>query len=887
MRIRPGQPDWVEVDRHLDQLLELPEPEWEGYLSRVESEHAAIGAALRELVADRHKLEAQGFLESSVVRSGEREGVGSRIGSYTISSLIGRGGMGAVWLALRSDGRFEGQFAVKFLDSYAASASALDRFRREGRLLARLSHPHIARLIDAGVTDSGRPYLILEYVQGERIDDYCNTRNLGIQERVRLILDVLAGLAHAHSNLIVHRDIKPSNILVTPSGQVKLLDFGIAKLLATDPSALDESPPTRIEDSAFTPEFAAPEQILGDQPSTATDVYQAGVLLFAVLTGRLPFDLAGTTRAERIRSTLDGEPPRLSEAGPHDWCKRLRGDLDAIVSKALRKLPQERYATAAALADDLSRYLGSEPVAARANLVGYRVRKFVQRYRGPVIGALVAVLALMAVTAFALVQMHEAQAQRDQLREQAKRAEMQAELVGLMMTVIGNKPATAEQLLDAGVRLVNEHYQADPAFRVSAMLNLASRYQDLGLTQKERGLLEKANGVAVKLNDVSLIARSECGLSAVELDQGHVDRAAQLAASGRAALERQAAPDPLYMEDCMEAQSDVADVQGDPITASRIGLQALRMMEQSNETHDLRYSDLLNRIADYYKAMGDTHKGFEYVERALAAAESNGLGDTDFTKIALHNVASSLFGFGEVEAACAREQDLVSRLQATGRPIITPIAVLYGNCFWKRGRPEESLPWFDRGVQNAQTEGDAKNEMYARWNRARALITLHRFSEATSELNQADVIGREHHLTGMFENSRVQLTRAELLIEQARFEDARQVLEPIVVRIRDPKAEQGNLLGRALLISARLEAGQGRYSDAARLADEALRENERRARDPGASIDVGQAALLLAQYKHALGDEPGMQSAARQAVVSLTAAVGSDSPLTREAMSLK
>jgi eukaryotic-like serine/threonine-protein kinase len=865
----------------------LPELEWEAYLLRVESEHSAIGAALRELVADRRKLEAQGFLESSVVRTGDREGVGSRIGPYTISSLIGRGGMGEVWLALRSDGRFEGQFAVKFLDSYTSSAAALDRFRREGRLLARLSHPHIARLIDAGVTATGRPYLILEYVQGERIDEYCHSHKLGIEARVRLILDVLAALAHAHSNLIIHRDIKPSNILVTPAGQAKLLDFGIAKLLATDPAAQDESPPTRIEDSAFTPEFAAPEQILGEPPSTATDVYQAGVLLFAVLTGHLPFAVVGCTRAERIRSALDDEPPRLSDSAPPAWCKRLRGDLDAIISKALRKLPQERYATAAALADDLQRYLENEPVAARANLVGYRLRKFVQRYRGPVIGAVAAVLALVAVTAFALVQMHEARIQRDQLREQAKRAEMQAELVTLMMTAVGSKPATAEQLLDTGVRLVNEHYAGDPAFRVSAMLNLALRYKDLGLTQKQHELAEKASAIARKLNDVTLIARAACGLSEVELDLGHLDRAASLAAAGRAALERYAVADPLYVEDCMESQADVAGEKDDPLHAVRIGLQALTLLEQNNETHDLRYSDLLSRIADYYKSMGDTHRGFEYVERALTAAQDNGLNDTDFTLIAIHNVASSLMGFGEVKAACAREQDLVGRLQASGRPVIAAIAVLYGNCFLRTGRPAEALPWYEQGMHNAQSEGDAKNEMYTRWNRARALLTLHRFPEASGELDQADAIAREHRFSGIFEDSRVQLTRTDLFLAQGRFADAQRVLEPIVLRIRDPKGEQANLLSRALLLSARLAAGQERYADAARLAGEALRENERRARNPAVSADVGEAALLLAQDKRALGDQRGMQTAAQQAVVSLTASLGVDSPLTRDAMSLQ
>ena len=513
MRVRPGDAEWRTVERHLDRLLDMDETQWDGYLSRLEDEEPTIAGALRAMMADRRTLEAQGFLQTSLITPADQEQVGTQVGAYTIVSLIGRGGMGEVWLAQRSDGRFEGQFALKFLDSYSASPAALDRFRREGRLLARLAHPHIARLIDAGVTASGRPYLILEYVQGTRIDDYCAAHRLSVEARVRLVLDVLAALAHAHSNLVIHRDIKPTNILVTEEGDAKLLDFGIAKLLGSEAGSDSDSPPTRIEDAAFTPEYAAPEQILGELPSTATDVYQMGVLIFAILTGRLPLAAQSTTRAQRIKAALDGEPLRMSEAAPAGIRKALRGDLDAIVSKALRKLPRERYGTAAALADDLKRYLHSEPVAARANLATYRMQKFVSRYRAAVIGTAAAVVALMAATAFALYQMREAQIQRDQSREQARRAELQAEFVTLMMTNVGDKPTTAEQLLDAGYKLLTRHYTDDPVFRISAMLNLSARYGDIGLYPKEYGLLQDADRIARGLNDWSMISRVECGLA--------------------------------------------------------------------------------------------------------------------------------------------------------------------------------------------------------------------------------------------------------------------------------------------------------------------------------------------------------------------------------------
>jgi serine/threonine-protein kinase len=885
VKIRPGQPEWATVDRHLDRLLVLPELEWEHYLSRLQHESPEVLQTLRELVTAHREIRTKRFLESSILRTTDE--VGTQVGAYTIRSLLGRGGMGEVWLALRSDGRFEGQFAVKFLDSYTASPAALDRFRREGRLLARLTHAHIARLIDAGVTPAGRPYLILEYVPGERIDEYCNSHALGVQARIRLLLDVLDALVHAHTNLVIHRDIKPTNILVTPDGQAKLLDFGVAKLLSAESGTQDDSPLTRVEDSAFTPEFAAPEQILGEPPSTATDVYQVGVLLFALLAQRLPLTLVGATRAERIRSALDREPARLSEAAPPSVRKSLRGDLDAIVSKALRKLPQERYATAAALAEDLRRYLANEPVAARSDLLGYRFRKFVRRYRAAVIGTSAAAVALILTTAFALSQMRAAQLQRDQLREQAKRAEKQAELVTLMMSTVGNKPTTAEQLIDAGRRLVSEHYTADARFRVSAMLNLAARYGDLGLTQKEYALLQKAHEIAVAENDAPLIARSDCSLSGAEIDLGHLDRAAALVAEGRAFLARVPSAEPLYVEDCMEAEADVVDARGNPAGATREAEKALILLEQVDETHDVRYPDLLGRIADYYKEAGNTRKGFEYVSRALAAEERNGLGDTDAAMTALHNVASSLMGFGEVRESCRREQDLVNRLQSSGRSIITAMSVLHGTCLLRNGSPEEALQWYEKGVSTAKTEGDALLQMYAGAQRAQALIVLRRFGDASEELDRVEALGIARRLSGSIQGTRARLARAELLLAQGRMEDAERELAPALQNLRNPTGGQGVLLPRALLGSARISFAQHRYSDAAHLAEEALRDDEQRARDPTASADVGEASLMLARTESALGNERERRQAAHQAVVSLTTSLGSDNVLTRDAQLLQ
>jgi eukaryotic-like serine/threonine-protein kinase len=879
-----GEHTWADLEPYLDQALELSGRELEEYMAALAAERPTIAAALTGLLADSAELKSKSFLEQPVMVPADNSLAGQQVGPYTLDSLIGRGGMGEVWLALRSDGRFEGKFAIKFLDSYSASPAALDRFRREGRLLARLAHPHIARLIDAGVTSGGRPYLVLEYVEGERIDAYCRSHSLGIEARVRLLLDVLSALAHAHGNLVVHRDIKPSNVLVTADGVAKLLDFGIAKLLNPDADATDVGAPTRIEDAALTPDYAAPEQLLGEPATTATDVYQVGVLMFVLFAGRLPF-AASTSRAERIKAALDAEPPRLSAAALVSR-KELRGDLDAIVAKALRKLPQERYATAAALADDLKRYLGHEPVAARANLLSYRAGKFVRRYRAAVIGTSAAILALIAVAAFALIQMREAEIERDRSRAQAKRAEMQAEFVTLMMSTVGDRPTTAEQLLDAGVQLLDKHYTADVRFRFTAMVNLASRYSDLGLSNKQFALLERADGIARELNDPALIARSQCGLAQAEIDLGHMDKAVARVAEGRASLARLPEPDPLYVEDCTEAEADLSDAQGNPGAATHIAERALALLEQAGEIHDIRYSELLGRIADYYKEAGDSHRGLEYVERALAAAERSGLGNTDAAMTAMHNLASSLMNVGEVNEACAREREVISRVQSTGRTVITAMAVLNGTCFLKAGDASLALTWYEQGLAAARTENEAYLQMHARAYRARALIELHRYAEAAAELDQVAALAQQHIPSGEVPATRAQIFRAELLLAEGRADDAQRTIQPLLPGLRAPRGSERVLLPAALLLSARIAMAQRRYTDAADLSSEALRETLRRARDPAKSADVGESWLTLARARGALNDANGMHEAAQRAATSLTASLGAENALTRAASAL-
>jgi serine/threonine-protein kinase len=417
---------WARLSPLLDEFLDLAESARATRLAAVRSQDPALADALAGMLAKLPAIEREGFLDTPAMP--RPAGLaGQAIGAYKLEREIGQGGMGTVWLARRTDGRYQGEVAIKFLRAGIFGHGDAGRFEREGSILARLSHPHIARLLDAGVTgNDAQPYLVLEYIDGEPIDAYCQRLALPTAARLALFLDVLSAVAHAHNRLILHRDLKPSNILVTPGGDVKLLDFGIAKLLdAAGGGAATEL--TGVAGNAFTPQFAAPEQLQGGDVTTATDVYALGVLLYMLLGGSHPTVAPTEAPLDRMRAVIEIEPKRLSDAvlrrgGPNTtWsaasrklASELRGDVDTILARALKKSPAERYANAADLADDIRRYLAHEPIAARPDARLYRIAKFMRRNRAGVAAASIAVAALGAGVAIALWQAREAGRQRVQ-----------------------------------------------------------------------------------------------------------------------------------------------------------------------------------------------------------------------------------------------------------------------------------------------------------------------------------------------------------------------------------------------------------------------------------------------------------------------------------------
>ena len=415
---------------------------------------------------------------------------GERIGAYRLVRELGRGGMGQVFLAERAGSSFDQQVALKVLRKDVATSAMRERLRAERQILAQLSHPGIAQVFDGGVTEDGRPYLVLEYVEGRPIDAYCRENESSLRERLALFVEVCAAVQQAHRALVVHRDLKPSNILVTPEGHPKLLDFGIAKLLEGAEGVA--APITQTSERWMTPHYAAPEQVRSEAVTTGTDVHALGALLYELLTERRPFGDAASH--EVARAVVESAPPRPSTRNA-----RLGTDLDTIVLKALRKEPARRYASAEALAEDVERFLSERPVAARPATWTYQARKFVQRNRRPVIVALVA-LALVAggwawyVTAVA--------AERDRAQMAAQRAEQEAQtaeqVAGFLSSLFeagspfntAGDTLTAFDLLDRGTARLDT-LEAQPAVQARMAALIGDAYADLGDNDRALPLLKR------------------------------------------------------------------------------------------------------------------------------------------------------------------------------------------------------------------------------------------------------------------------------------------------------------------------------------------------------------------------------------------------------------
>ncbi len=497
----------------LNEVLDLPADSQESWLDALDGPRAHLRGTLRELLSKRDRIEASEFLSTlpplalsptQVASLHQFMGLqpGVHVGPYELVSLLGAGGFGSVWLAKRKDGTLKRPVALKLPYAALHSTLLIERFARERDILAGLSHPNIAHLYDAGITEAGQPYLALEYVDGATITAFSDTQRLPIRRRLELFLQVLAAVQFAHSHLIIHRDLKPSNILVTTDGQVMLLDFGIAKLMVSGEAR--ETELTLQGGRALTLDYASPEQILGQPLTTASDVYALGVILYELLTGERPHKPKSKARGALEEAVVTGDaqfPSRVvrSEekaqaraASPRRLAKALAGDLDTIVMTALRVDAGRRYSGAQALADDIARYLTDKPVLAQPDSAVYRARKFLQRNKLVTSSAFAIVVALVVGLGIALWQAGIARQQATAAQQQAAKAKAVQEFLLDLFRANSDKArdpikarqTTARELLDLGAQQVTKALASAPDSQQEVLATLTDMYFDLGLDEQ-------------------------------------------------------------------------------------------------------------------------------------------------------------------------------------------------------------------------------------------------------------------------------------------------------------------------------------------------------------------------------------------------------------------
>ncbi|MEM8547162.1 MAG: serine/threonine-protein kinase [Pseudomonadota bacterium] len=514
--------DLKKLEQAFDTLMSLDGAERDAFLARLRTEDNDLAEHVMRLLDtaagdDDFLRKPIGASAAALNEEMEDHWIGRQLGPYRVTERIATGGMGAVFLAARTDDQFEQQVAIKVLGTNLQSADAVARFRTERQILASLQHPYIGQLLDGGTTDDGLPFLVMEYIDGEPIDRYCDSAKLDLAQRLQLFKKVCDAVDYAHRNLTVHRDIKPSNVLVTGDGTPKLIDFGIAKPL--EPQSMAHTVAvTQAMARAMTPEFASPEQVRGEPITTATDVYSLGVLLYKLLSGRMPYEFASSrpqdieaaichtepTRPSTVIGTTDDEPGRrISEQRATSVAilrKDLAGDLDNIVLKALAKEPLRRYLSLRALVDDIERYERHEPVLARPASQTYRLKKFIRRHRSAVLATTGVVALVVSLVGFYTLQLAE---ERDRARIEASTARQVTNFVTTLFQAanpaLRNREETSPRtLLDAGRERIDEELAGVPAVHAALLGVLANAYSAVGAHDEG---VELANaGLAMQLD---------------------------------------------------------------------------------------------------------------------------------------------------------------------------------------------------------------------------------------------------------------------------------------------------------------------------------------------------------------------------------------------------
>lgn len=894
---------WQKISAALDEALDLDDADRARWLAELAGHDPAFARDVEQFLDSRAAIDDAGFLATPPGMAPPAL-VGQAIGDWVLESPVGQGGMGAVWLARRADNRFEGKAAVKLLNMSLVGQDGERRFKREGTILATLAHPHIARLLDAGIAQTGQPYLILEYVDGQHIDAYCDAKNLDIEARVRLFLDVLAAVAHAHTNLIVHRDLKPSNVLIANDGNVKLLDFGIAKLIVDDPSV---SAITREGSNALTPEFAAPEQLLGQPITTATDVYSLGVLLYLLLGGQHPNGNTNLPPAELVKAIVETAPPLVSDAvsqtktipletlsknaahraATTDKLKRLlRGDLDNIIAKALKKNPAERYASVSAFADDLHKYLEHEPVTARPESFGYRAGKFVRRHRG---GVAVGLLTIVAIGAGVIGTITQTQRANEQARMAMSQYAYSASTIDFVRTLLGErgrKSYTTQELLERAEQMVNNQFANDPAVKARILATIGENYASVGDLSRAQLLFQQARTAAQAANDSAFQISIECGIAAAHIYLGKPESAPRLFEPAISGLQAKPDIDSSVLSACLAARGEYFEQAGRLGEAQASFQEAVAILGTPRADQWTRLINARVSLAGVSGRLGMHAKAVDEFAQTINDLTRLGRQNTSGALAPFHNYGVVLTNAGQLfRAEKAYQQAIEIAKAASGSDEISPSQIMnFAEILFELGRIEESKQWFERALKEAKLRKVPRLIGFTSLKAAKAWCV-------TGDLRYCDelFIAAQETLQPMFPPGHVVFGALANLAGQR----ALAHLQPTEARLHFQRAldifrlapDKGPNLGRTLSMLARTEQQLGDSEAAKRHAAEGAAFARQSSLGIASSVWLGQALLAQGAIQKAQSD-----SAAKVTLLEgldqLRNSVGDQATATKEAQAL-
>ena len=911
---------WRRIAPYLDRALHLTAEERESWLGELAKTHPTIVNTLRTLIEERDELDARGFLakpplvaneiaslqptlldiarrrpgrETSDFQQGAvaapRNLADTLVGPYRLLCEIGRGGMSSVWLAERSDGQMKRQVALKLPHMGHRDLQLAERFTRERDILAALNHPNIAHLYDAGVSESGQPYLAMEYVSGAALDSHCDTARLPVRERLRMFLQVLEAVQFAHSQLIIHRDLKPSNLLATPQGHVMLLDFGVAKLLR-DTAGRDRL--TQFAGRLLTLEYASPEQITGEGLGIGSDIYSLGVVLYELLCGERPYRLKRESAASLEEAIVTQEPLRPSQVAISESTAQARGtsagklrralagDLDTIVLKALKKHPNERYLSIEALKQDIVNHLNRVPVSARPDSRWYHFNRFVSRHRVPVSVGSLALLAIVASAVVAVWQAGVASRERDRAFALALRNSAVTEFLGTVITEAAgsDKPITVNDMLARSEKLALADTSGNRENRAAVLAMIAEQHQALGSSGRAAELLGRALALIGESPQSELRSQLVCQQAFLTAAPGRTEPALRTISHELEQLHS----DPRSAAECLLYRAYISEDYGDTVAGLRDAREALETLLRAEWVPITTHALFLGALGHSYQINGQNRQADEYFEKSLHEYTVVGLDRSPDANVVRSNWALVAGAAGTPKRAVALYDQALAIVEERNPGGAPPAYMIHnrGRSLQLVGRFAESQAAYELGEQLAARQESHEIQGYCLLGLAGVAADLHDRTAAAMYLRKFEQLPA----TVSGEDSPVwpaqMLARGKLDIEDSRFDAALSDFD------RALRGSSGTSAFTARLGKAEAEVLAGKAAGAISDAQVAL--------DLAASLQggvpysnrTGLAWLMLGRALRETGESVRAHAAFESATQHLSNTVDPDHPALREARRL-